>query len=276
MPKLRLIQAPPFCDRVVHHALVRVIGEAFGKKIIADTYACIKGRGTHAASRRLRDFMQGERAKRRGHPFFVLKADISKYFPNINHDILMRTIRRTVYDTRTLWLIERIIKSNGFTDKGVPIGALTSQLFANVYLDAFDHFMKETMRIRSYIRYMDDFVILHHDKEALQGIQRSIEQYMGDHLLLRLNPKTSIFPDKNGIDFSGYRHWTSHTRPRKRTTKRMRRQTANLKRKYAAGLIGVEDITPRMASFAGYMKHCDGHITAQTIFDDAIFMRRTA
>lgn len=139
-PKKRLIQAPPFKDRVVHHALVRIIEPLFERKFIYDSYACRAGKGTHKAMKRCVKFL---RIIKRNHgKVYVLKADISKYFPSINRYILKQIIQRTIRCKKTLKLIEKIINIDN-EPKGIPIGALTSQLFANIYLDRLDHFVKD-------------------------------------------------------------------------------------------------------------------------------------
>ena len=218
-PKKRLIQAPPFEDRVVHHALVRVIEPLFERKFIYDSYACRKGKGIHAATLRVQGFLR--RAKRNwGERVYVLKADISKYFPSINHNKLIQIIGRTIKDKNALWLCERIIKNCGYEVKGIPVGALTSQLFANIYLDQLDHYLKDDLGVKYYLRYMDDFVILGRAKSELRALLYRIEEFLVYELLLCLNPKTSISPAKRGVDFAGYRTWATHILPRKRNIKK--------------------------------------------------------
>lgn len=270
-PKPRVIHAPAFRDRVVHHALCRVIEPLFERRFIYDSYACRRGKGTHAAMYRVRDFLR--RLKRTCGRAYVLKADISRYFPSVAHEHLKDIIRRTIRCRDTLWLIDIIIDHGGDNGRGLPIGALTSQLFANVYLDIFDHFVKDELAVKFYVRYMDDFVILHPDKAYLRDVRDRIEDFLFERLSLRLNPKTRIFPHKQGVDFCGYRIWPTHVLPRKRNVKRARRRLGALARLYARGLVPLERVKTALASFLGYMKHCAGRTTTQCILKELVLVR---
>lgn len=173
-PKKRLISAAPYRDRVVHHALCNVIEPIFERSFIFDSYANRKGKGTHRAVHRFQTYLQKYK--------YVLKCDIRKYFPSIDHQILKQKVRRKIADEQTLWLIDTIIDNSNLQEevfdyfpgddlftpserrRGLPIGNLTSQFFANVYLNDFDHFVKEKLRCQAYERYVDDFVLLVNDK----------------------------------------------------------------------------------------------------------------
>ena len=220
-PKRRLISAPTFRDRVVHHALCQIIEPIFENRMIYETFACRRGKGTHAAVYHMQTCAR--RAQRKWGGYYVLKGDIQSFFPTVDHAILMEIIGRHINDKKTMNLIGIIIRSyeSPYQDgKGIPIGALTSQLSANILLTPFDHLMKEDKHIQFYARYMDDFIILHKDKSYLWELLCHIENYIHDELKLNLNPKTGIFPGKNGIDFCGYRIWPSHIKSRKSTIKR--------------------------------------------------------
>lgn len=264
-PKKRLIQAPQFKDRVIHHALCNVIEPLFEKKFIYDSYACRKGKGTHAAVLRAQKFMR--KLKRNHGNFYILKADVSKYFQSINPDILKSIIRRTISCRDTLWLIDTVIDEN---EQGLPIGALTSQLFANIYLNELDHFIKDQLGIKAYVRYMDDFVIMHQDKQYLKGVLAEVRQFLTHKLALALNSKTQIYPYKHGLDFCGYRIWPTHILPRKRNVKKARRMFKTLKEKYANRIIDLSYIKPRLMSFLGYMKFCSGYFTSKNILKELI------
>lgn len=270
-PKIRLIQAPPFQDRVVHHALVDTIEPLFERKMIFDSYACRKNKGTHGAVQRLQYMLR--RARRNWGNVYVLKADISKYFPSINHDRLLQILARTIRDPDVLWLCEQIIKAGGYTQRGIPVGALTSQLFANVYLDQLDHKIKDNWGIKNYVRYMDDFVILSGSKRELWDILDSLHDYLALDLRLALNPKTAIFPASKGVNFAGYRTWSTHILPRKRNIKRIRRNFRTLAREYAASNIGLDYIKPRVMSFLGYVKHCNAYKTTESILDELVLCK---
>lgn len=270
-PKSRLIQAPPFQDRVVHHALVDVVEPLFERKMIYDSYACRINKGTHGAVQRLQDMLR--RARRQWGEVYVLKADISKYFPSINHDRLLDILGRTVRDRDALWLCGRIIRGGGYEMRGIPVGALTSQLFANVYLDQLDHQVKDHWGVKRYVRYMDDFVILSQSKRELWELLDQLQDYLAINLKLSLNPKTAIYPASKGIDFAGYRTWSTHILPRKRNIKRTRRAFRALAGAYAKGRVGLDYVEPRVMSFLGYVKHCSARRTTQSLLDELVLAR---
>lgn len=269
-PKLRLIQAPYFGDRVVHHALMDVVSPVFERRFIHDSYACRDNKGTHAASRRTTEFLrQATAAWERP---WVLKADISKYFQSINHDLLLQRVRRVVSDPDVLWLFERVIRHGGYDECGLPIGALTSQWLANLYLDGLDHFVKDDMGVRFYLRYMDDFVLIGPSGDWCRTALGQITRFLTCQRLT-LNPKTGIWPASRGIDFVGYRHWPGHTLPRKRTVKRARRQFKSLALRYRRGDIELDYVRPRVVSFTGYMAHCNGYRSLEAILREFVLVR---
>lgn len=270
-PKLRLIQAPPFADRIVHHALCNLINPVFERRFIQDSYACRKRKGTHAAGIRLTDFLR--RHTRHGRRVYVLKADIKSYFPSIDHDILMQIVEKNIADRDILWLVSQIVKNNGFSGTGLPIGALTSQLFANAYLDIFDHYVKDCLGVKYYVRYMDDFVVVSDDKGYLSRLVRDLEEFLEQHLHLCLNPKTCIFPASHGVDFAGYRHWATHRLPRKRNLKRTRKKFRSMTVDYRMGLIDVWYVRDRVMSFTGYIKHCNAYRSAGSVLGDLVLCR---
>jgi retron-type reverse transcriptase len=272
-PKLRLISAPSFRDRIVHHSLVQIIEPLFERRFIDETFACRRGRGTHAGVRHV--FHCAQLAKRKWGRYYVLKCDVTKFFPNINHDVLKQIIRRTIRDRRILLLIDTIIDSystEGMDGVGIPIGTLTSQLMANVTLDPLDHHIKE-MGVKYYARYMDDFVILHWDKNFLRGAWENIEQFLNEKLALKLNPKTHIFPGKHGIDYCGYRIWPTHIKPRKSTIKRAKKRLKKFSKVYQENPHILEHAKMSIMSFFGYIKHCSGYKTTLSVLKKAVFKK---
>jgi len=221
-PKKRMISAAPFRDRVVHHALINIIGPILEKSFIYDNYANRKGKGTHLAIRRYQRYLRTFT--------YVLKCDIKKYFPTIDHIVLKQMIRKKIGDKPTLWLVDLIIDSSNvqefvcdyFPDdslfspldrrKGLPIGNLTSQYFANFYLDRLDHFIKETLGCKGYVRFVDDFVLFSNSKRALWHWLRRIERFL-EKLRLKLNPnRIMLYPAKVGTAFLGQMIFKSHRR----------------------------------------------------------------
>lgn len=264
-PKLRLIQAPTFADRVVHHAVYQVVNPLFERKFIPDSFACRAGKGHLAAAQRVQQ--QVRQAQRNWGKVWVLKADVSRFFASIDHDIVLAEFARTVSDPQLCELVGRIVRNSGFERAGLPVGALTSQLLANVLLNRLDHYAKDELGYRYYCRYMDDFVVLLPDKASAVEAMRLLGEQI-NALGLSLNPKTAVHPAPRGIDFCGYRIWATHLLPRKRNIKRARRQFSKLAEKYAKGEIGFEEIQPRVASFLAYTKHCQAKTTVEKVLSD--------
>lgn len=212
-PKQRVVAAAPFRDRVVHHAIVRVIEPIFEKRFIEDSFACRKGKGTHAAMRRAAEFA-------RRWPY-ALKCDVRKYFPSIDHEVLLGLLRRVIADERLMGLLRHILDSHADGERqewipggdlfdfrtlkrGLPIGNLTSQFFANVYLNPLDHFVKHELRVQGYVRYMDDFLLFGDDRGALRGQGRQVREKLAE-LRLQVHPdKYRLVPTASGVDFAGY------------------------------------------------------------------------
>lgn len=211
-PKPRFIQAACVRDRIVHHALVRRINPIFEPGFIYDSYACRVGKGTLNAVRRLEGFLRRE-SKNYTQKIYFLKADIRKYFDSIDHEILIAIIKKRINCPRTIWLIKKILEKQATSCKGIkveqgkglPIGNLTSQLFANIYLNELDGFIKHRLKVQLYIRYVDDFVIVSKDRAYLVSLIEIIEKFLIEYLRLDLHPiKRKIFSSRSGIDFLGY------------------------------------------------------------------------
>lgn len=271
-PKKRLVHAPWYPDRVLHHALVQIIGPYFERRFIDQSFACRVGKGTHAASDYLSSMLRSAHA---GHEnVFVLKADISKYFYSIDHDILLRVIARIIGDKYVLEILRRLVRECGCIEgnRGLPLGALTSQLMANAYLDQLDHFVKDNLGVKYYVRYMDDFVILGSDKQKLWQLLATIREFLDVRLHLALNVKTRVFPASQGVDFAGYRHWPAYKLPRKRNVRRAARRFAGLTRCYAAGKVDMAIVRCCVASFVGYMKPCKGWRSAESALDRLVLV----
>lgn len=190
-------------------------------------------------------------------PLYAIKADIHHYFQSIDHAVLKTEIRKVIKDAGVLALLDRIIDHNGNMPDGVgiPVGNLTSQLFANIYLDALDQFIKHELGVEAYIRYMDDFVILSPDKEQLRSWLARIEQFLREELRLEFNPKTTILAAKNGIDFVGYKHRATHRKVRKDSIKRIKRTI----KKCESGKITKEQLQKSIQSWTGHAGHADSY-----------------
>lgn len=261
-PKRRQIASLPLKDRVVQHALVQVIEPIFEALFFDQSYACRVGKGAHRGADAVQQ--QLRQVKREHGEVYALKADISKYFPSICHDAIKRIIRRRITCPDTLWLIDSILASAADPDalipRGIPIGNLTSQMFANIYLNELDHFVKHTLCEKSYTRYMDDFAIIHHDKAHLHQVRRDIEDYLWADLGLRTNAKTQVFPVGDGgraLDFLGYRIWPTHRALRTDSIHRMKRKMRRMASLYHRGDMAWEQIDAVIMSWVGHARHAD-------------------
>lgn len=251
--KKRHIMAAPFKDRVMHHALCNIIEPIFDPCFIFDSYACRKNKGTHAAISRLRKFTINQNYPH----LYVFKGDICKYFNSVDHEILFDLIREKIREEPMLRLIWLIIDSaNQKTGKGIPIGNLTSQLFANIYLNKLDQHIKHSLRVKKYIRYMDDFLIFDTNKHKLTLLKEQIGAYLSHELELELHPrKSTIFPVRLGVDFLGYVFFKDQIRLRKSTLKRFMKRTNNNLKRLANGQLSDTDFARSIESWRGYAKH---------------------
>ncbi|MCY2967454.1 MAG: reverse transcriptase/maturase family protein [Planctomycetota bacterium] len=263
-PKPRLISAAPFRDRVVHHAVVNVLEPLFERRFIHDSYACRKGKGTHRAWRRAQYFL-------RRYPFY-LKTDIVKFFPNVDHAIIEQQFARTIADQRLLDLIHVILASgDGILDsessqhwfpgddlfavlrpKGLPIGNLTSQFFANVLLNPIDHFIKERLRAPGYVRYADDLVLFGGDKDGLWRLRDGLADELAK-MRLKLHPdKTIVAPACRRLNFLGLRLFPDSRRMQQRTIQRLVRRRRRLQREFGDREIDSLDINRSLAAWQAF------------------------
>lgn len=256
-PKERIIYVSPIRDRIIHHAIMNIIEPIWDRLFIFDSYACRKNKGTHAGVKRTVSFLR--KAIQRWGKVYCLKCDISKYFPSINHHILLQIIEKKIKCKDTLWLLKTIIFNNSSDknnpdSKNMPIGNLISQWSANLYLNELDYFIKHNLKVEYYIRYMDDFILLHNDKEYLKLLKHTISAFLIEKLRLNLNPKSDIFPINRGIDFLGYRIWHNNILLRKSNIIKATRRFKKLQKLYKQNLIEKERIICSVNSWLGHCK----------------------
>jgi retron-type reverse transcriptase len=226
-PKERIISVASFEDRVVHHALINILEPIYERCFIYDSYATRKEKGTHLAIDRAQAFLKEG-------PWF-LKTDIDKYFDSINQDILMALLSRKIKDQRLLEVAQAIIENGGINGVGLPIGNLTSQFFANVYLNPFDHFVKQQLGVK-YVRYMDDFVLFSKNKEELKSHKKAIKDYLAERLKLCLKEKATFLNQaQNGLTFLGRRVFPGTIRIARPNGKRMLRRMKSKERAHKNG-----------------------------------------
>jgi RNA-directed DNA polymerase len=265
-PKTRVISKSNFRDRVVHHALCNIIEPIFDKAFIYDSYANRKGKGTLAAIKRFEHFKNKasrnltKLEKAKGIKGFALKADVKHYFDTVDHEVLVRLIRKRINDKRIIWLI-RTILSNHKTKtqgKGMPLGNLTSQFFANVYLDELDQYVKHVLKAKHYIRYVDDFVILHCSAEQLENLKEQINSFLKEKLALQLHPdKSKIHPLYAGTDFLGLRIYSHHRLLKKRNLIKFRKKLELMRLEYKAKKIDYDAVYDFLEGWLAYSKYAN-------------------
>lgn len=245
-PKERLIYILPFYpDRIIHHAIMNVLEPILDGMMYANSYACRKGKGQHAGSRRCMQFV-----KRYS---YCLQCDISKFYPSVDHAVLKALLAHKFKDTRLLALLGGIIDSGG-EGKNVPIGNYLSQWFGNFYLTELDRYVYETLHVKAYLRYCDDFCIFDDDKSRLKEIADGVEAFLGDRLKLRLS-KRRVYPTAQGVDFLGYRHFPGYILLRKCTAKRIRRNMRSVMWQLRHRMISKDQARSKVASAYGWIKH---------------------
>ncbi len=262
-PKTRLISAAPFRDRVVHHALCNVIEPIFEKIFIYDSYANRKGKGTYAALNRFDYFKRKVSgngkilpdAKNSNHVYgYVLKADIRHYFDSVDHKVMMQIISKRIKDEKMLWLIQKILENHSL-QKGMPLGNMTSQFFANVYLNELDYFVKHELKAKYYIRYVDDFVILDASKQKLELYKAEISEFLKT-IKLELHPqKSNIVPLHSGATFLGFRVFYNYKLLKRSNARRIPCRLQNLIDNYADCIIGKDEIYESFEGWNAYAMH---------------------
>lgn len=257
-PKERIIKALPYKDRVVQMCFCKnSIEPRLEPRLIYDNAASRIGRGCAFAIARLHRFMHALFIRHGLENAYYLKCDIAKYFPSINHDVLISQLRRCGFSDDEMWFMETVIKSHD-DSMGLPLGNQTSQWFALLYLNDVDRHVKERLRVAYYVRYMDDFILLHWDRKFLIRCRDEIGRICAEKLHLRLNAKTQIGRLKDGVDFLGFNHRLTQTgrivrRVRASVRIRQKRYIKVIARYYNNGVIDDSFLNARLASFRGHM-----------------------
>ena len=269
-PKRRLISAAPFRDRVVHHALCNVIAPRFESLFISDSYANRVGKGTHRALDRCQHFSRRFR--------YVLQCDVRQFFPSVDHAILVDILGRVLRDADILWLARQVLESGAGVlseeyemvwvpgddlfaanrPRGLPIGNLTSQFWANCYLNGFDHFVKRTLNCKAYVRYVDDFLLFADEKDLLWEWREAVIRRLAG-LRLTIHPRAHPRPVSEGIPFLGFVVWPERRRLKRRNVIQFRRRLQKLMQGYQGGQVSLDQVS---ASVLGWVNHaCYGNTT---------------
>lgn len=275
-PKRRRISAAPYRDRVVHHTLCNIIGPIFEKSLIYHTYANRLGKGTHRALKYFTKYLRSSR--------YVLQCDIKKYFPSIDLEILKSQLHRKIKCPDTLWLIDLIVDNSNEQElvinyfegddlltplqhrRGLPVGNLTSQFFANVYLSGLDHFVQEQLKCSKYLRYVDDFALFSNDREFLVDARVKIEAYLAG-LRLKVHPvKSQLFETRCGANFVGFRVLPDRIRVRTENLRRGRKRLRQMQADVIQGRIEIEELFQSLQSWFAHLEHGDTWQLRKQIF----------
>ena len=268
-PKPRLISAAPFRDRVAHHALCQIVEPLFERRFIPDSYACRVGKGTHAALDCAQQFA-------RRYPY-VLKCDLEHFFPGTDHTVLRAQLARVIACPRTLWLADQILASGAHIHtgdytprlfpgddllaldrpRGLPIGNLTSQFWANVYLNPLDHFVKRELKCPGYVRYVDDLLLFADDKPALHRWRQAVIEFAASLRLSLHERQAAVFPVTNGVPFLGWHVYPDHRRLKRRNGLAFQRRFARRLAEYAAGRAGWDQVEATVQGWIAHVAHGD-------------------
>jgi RNA-directed DNA polymerase len=268
-PKARLVAAARFRDRVLHHALVRVLEPLFEPRFIEDSFACRPGKGTHAGMRRAAEFA-------RRFPY-ALKCDVRKYFPSIHQATLSGQVKRVIGDSRVIGIVDEVLRSHADTVQrvwptdgelfdvqmerfGLPIGNLTSQFLANVYLNELDHFVKHELRVKGYLRYVDDFILFGPDRATLRSQGRAVGEKLAE-LRLTIHPdKYRLGPTSCGVDFTGFIVFADgRIRLRSENVRRFAKRFSQMRHDAKGGRITWPEVTQRVRSWIAHAAHAHSH-----------------
>ncbi len=282
-PKKRLISAAPFRDRVVHHAVVNVLEPIYERKFIDDTYANRVGKGTHRALNRCTFFLRRYA--------YVLPLDIRQFFPSIDHAMLAQTLRRTIADKRLMNLCHRIIESGrgvlsdeyemvwfpgddllaSARPRGLPIGNLTSQFWANVYLNPLDHFIKRQLKCRAYVRYVDDMLLFANDKSALRTWLGEIKIFLASLRLTLHENSAHARPTSTGVPFLGFQVFPAYRRLKRRKAIHARRRIKALAARYRDGQVDDAQVQASLRAWIAHAAHGDTWGLRTDIFSSVVF-----
>jgi len=267
-PKPRNVHKAQVRDRILHHAIFQVLNPLFEPGFISASFSCREDYGTHKGVQYLQDVLR-KASKNGSISCFALKCDIKKFFDNIDHDILISILKRKVKDEDTVWLLKQIISSFSTcsllgTERGVPIGNLTSQLFANIYMNEFDQFVKNSLRVKYFLRYTDDFLALSEDRTYLENLLPEIISFLGDNLSVKIHEeKTFIQKISRGVDFLGYIVFNKHKLVRTKTKKRIIKKFESKICNFTHGLISKKSLSQSLQSYLGFLGHGESFLTEE-------------
>lgn len=263
-PKLRKIEKSRYIDRIVHRWLVdNFLIDGFASQFIFHSYACIKDKGMHRAAFYIQDCMK--KAKRKWGEYYVLKTDVAHYFNSIDKGILLEILQRKIKDEKLIWLIKEILYAQK-REKGIEIGNYTSQIFANIYLNEVDQFIKHDLKIKYYARYLDDSILIVHTKEEAKQALEKIKKFLDEKLELQLNAKTQIFKGKQGVNFCGYKINEYRLKIRDRGKRKLKNKVKKLKNEVKRGKMSSHEAKKYLAGHVGYIKWANVYHLTNKLF----------
>lgn len=289
-PKVRKVIYIDRRSKIIQRAMYDVLNPKICKTLIDDTYACIKGRGQLAAMEQLYEWFKGTRTA--PGKWYYYKFDVAKFFYRIDHEILLQICRKKIDDERAVDLIRYYVDNDALPfgmpidadqltitveemlyDVGIPIGGGLSHMLGNMYLDPLDQYAKRVLRIKRYIRYMDDIIIVDNDKERLKEYGRLMTKFLQEKLHLEFNKKTALRPVSCGCEFVGYVIYDDHTILRKSTTLRMKRRLHDIAEDYRNNKITFKEANATMQCYLAMLSHCDCDKFREKLLDDFVLTR---
>lgn len=265
-PKERMVSAPRIRDKIVQFATHNIIKDVYKNVFISDSYACLEGRGTHRAVDQVQRYLRI--AEREWGDAWIVKFDVSKFFYSIDREILKKLLRKKISCPKTLWLLDMIVDSSPEGEVGIPLGNVTSQDFANIYLNELDQYVKRFLGIRYYIRYMDDSIAVVRTRDEAKALLQQMKWFLRTKLNLRENPKKSqIFPLRQGVNAYGYKIWTTHRLVRDESKRAMKRRIKAMDRKMKVGEIELHDVKQAVNSWLGHARHSNSYNLCKKIFE---------
>jgi len=264
-PKVRRIHKATVRDRVLHHAVFKALNPIFEPTFIPNSFSCRIGKGTHKGMQKVAQMIRAV-SRNNTRPCYALKCDVRKFFDSIDHNTLLSILEKRIKDKKVMHLMREVVgsfdasRTNLFDRKGVPIGNLTSQIFANIYMNEFDQFVKQVLKVKYYARYTDDFVIVSPDKAYLKDLLPPIQNFLKNTLYLELHPKkVTIRKHTHGIDFLGYVILPEHIKMRSKTKKRIPRKLHERVALYKRNEISETSLKSSLQSYMGVISHADAY-----------------
>ena len=266
-PKKRLVHAPHIRDKIVQFSIHTVLQGIYRSVFIKDSYACLEEKGTHEAVHRIQHYMR--LAQWKYEEPYIVKIDVRKFFYSINRDILKTIYRKKIPESEQdfLRILDMIVDSSPEGERGLPLGNVTSQDFANIYLNEVDQFCKRYLGLKWYVRYMDDICIIVKDRETARNVLAKIRTYVKDHLDLELNEKTHIYPLAQGINTLGFRIHTTHLEVRNSSKAAMKRRIKKIDEKVQSGRLTKKQAQQSVNAWLGHARHSNSYNLAKKIFE---------